>query len=214
MIIPLANQLKKKKQVEISALQDEMVRILYNISQDSVLHGGTSVWRCYSGKRFSEDLDFYSKSFPNRIDIFRKEIKAAGLSILKLKDTSNVIFSHVSDGRTEVRLEVNHAIKVEGVPVKYELIDGSHAEVLSLTPNQIILEKIEAYSDRKFVRDIYDIYYLSSVTEDLSPIKNRLSSFLDNIQRPVDEQILRSLVYIGIPPSFERMIGELRRITA
>ena len=213
MKIPLADQLKKRQQVEVSILQDEMIRIVYNITEDSVLHGGTSVWRCYSGKRFSEDLDFYSMSFPDRVDKFRREISAAGLSITKLKDTGNVIFSQINDGRVEVRLEINHKRKVEGIPVKYELAEGSYTEVLSLSPNQIILEKIAAYSDRRFVRDIYDIYHLSSVTDDLSSIRDKLSVFLDQINRPVDEQILRSLVYIGNPPTFERMISELRRLT-
>ena len=95
MKIPLANQLKKRQQVEISILQDEMVRIVYNVSVESVLHGGTSVWRCYSGKRFSEDLDFYSTSFPELVDNFRSEISAAGLSITKMKDTGNVILSQI-----------------------------------------------------------------------------------------------------------------------
>ena len=213
MKIPLANQLKKRQQVEISILQDEMVRIVYNISVDSVLHGGASVWRCYSGKRFSEGLDFYSKSFPDLVDNFRREISAAGLSITKMKDTGNVILSQISNRMVEVRLEINHKRKVEGIPVKYELSDGSYTEVLSLSPNQIILEKIAAYTDRRFVRDIYDIYYLSSITDDLSSIKDRLSVFLDQIEKPVDEQTLRSLVYIGNPPTFERMISELRRFT-
>ena len=60
---------------------------------------------------------------------------------------------------------------------------------------------------------IYDIYHLSSVTNEMSSIKERLSVFLDQIERPFDEQILRSLVYIGNTPTFERMIGELRRVT-
>ena len=213
MKIPLANQLKKRQQVEISILQDEMVRIAYNISVDSVLHGGTSVWRCYSGKRFSEDLHFYSKSFPNLVDNFRREISAAGLTITKLKDTGNVISSQISNERVVVRLEINHKRKVEGTPVKYELADGSYTEILSLSPNQLILEKIAAYSDRRFVRDIYDIYHISSVTDDLSSIRDELSVFLDQIKRPVDEEILRGLVYMGIPPTFERMVGELRRLT-
>ena len=213
MKVPLANQLRKRQQVEISILQDEMTRIVYNISDDSVLHGGTSVWRCYSGKRFSEDLDFYSMSFPDLVDKFRREISAAGLSITKLDDAGSVISSRICDGRVKVRLDINHKRKVEGIPVKYELSDGSYTEVLSLSPNQIILEKIAAYTDRRFVRDIYDIYHLSSITDDLSSIKDRLSVFLDQIEKPVDEQILRSLVYIGNPPTFERMIGELRRLT-
>jgi hypothetical protein len=116
-----------------------MIRIVYNISDDSVLHGRKSVWRCYSGKRFSEDLDFNSMSFPDLVDNFRREISAAGLSITKMNDTGNVISSQISDGRVEVRLEINHKREVEGIPAKYELSDGSYTEVLSLSPSQIIL---------------------------------------------------------------------------
>ena len=56
-----------------------------------------------------------------------------------------------------------------------------------------------------------DICSLSSVTDELSLIRGRLSVFLNQIKRPVDEQILRGLVYIGSPPTFERMVAELRR---
>jgi len=77
----------------------------------------------------------------------------------------------------------------------------------------MILEKISAYKDRRFVRDVYDIYHLSGITEGLSSVKKDLSAFLDNIEKPVDEEILRALIYIGNPPSFERMISELRRVT-
>ncbi len=213
MKIPLANQLKKRSQVEICMLQDELIRIVYSLSDEPVLHGGTSVWRCYSGKRFSEDLDFYSHSFLNRQETFKNMIKSAGLSLTKLKDTGNVVFSLVSNGRVEVRLEVNHATEVDGIPVKYELSDGTYAEVQSLSPNQLILEKISAYTDRRFIRDIYDIYHLSSVSEDLPPIRKDLSVFLQRIEKPVDEDVLKSLVFVGNPPSFERILTELRRIT-
>ncbi|MDA8055723.1 MAG: hypothetical protein M0Z77_08790 [Thermoplasmatales archaeon] len=49
------------------------------------------------------------------------------------------------------------------------------------------------------------------MTDELSLIRGRLSVFLNQIKRPVDEQILRGLVYIGSPPTFERMVAELRR---
>jgi predicted nucleotidyltransferase component of viral defense system len=107
MRIPIANQLKRKRQVELASLQDEMIRIVYSVTYDSVLHGGTSIWRCYSGKRFSEDLDLYSLSFPDHINEFKKMIKAAGLIITKLEDTDNVIFSLITDGRVKVSIEVN-----------------------------------------------------------------------------------------------------------
>ena len=72
MRIPLANQLKKRQQVETAFLQDEIIRLVYLTTEEMVLHGGTAIWRCYSGKRFSEDLDLYSSTFPRIIKQFKK----------------------------------------------------------------------------------------------------------------------------------------------
>ncbi|MFH1246948.1 MAG: nucleotidyl transferase AbiEii/AbiGii toxin family protein, partial [Candidatus Micrarchaeota archaeon] len=58
MNFPLANKLKKRLHLETATLQDEVVDLIYSISSP-VLHGGTAIWRCYAGNRFSEDLDFY-----------------------------------------------------------------------------------------------------------------------------------------------------------
>lgn len=211
MRIPLINQLKKRQQIDIALLQDEVIRIVYLVSDDMVLHGGTAIWRCYSGKRFSEDIDLYSTAFSGLIDKFRKIAATHGLAISKMKDTGNVIFATVLSGKTAVRLEVNHTSKVNGTMVSYELVDGSQIEVLSLTPEQLINEKIDAYSDRRFVRDIYDIYKLVPLGVLNESTLARLRVFLHDIQTPVDESILKSLVYIGLAPSFERMINEIGR---
>ena len=78
-----------------------------------VLHGGTATWRCYSGKRFSEDLDFYSSTFPGLTKQFEKIGLSQGLSITKMKDAGNVIFSTISNGRARVKLEINHSRKID-----------------------------------------------------------------------------------------------------
>ena len=59
MRIPLANKLKKRLHSETAFLQDEVIDIVYGLEPNAVLHGGTAIWRCYQGNRFSEDLDFY-----------------------------------------------------------------------------------------------------------------------------------------------------------
>ena len=53
-----------------------------------------------------------------------------------------------------MKLEVNHSRKVDGSLTTYELADGTEIEILSLTPDQFIEEKIAAYADRRFVRDL------------------------------------------------------------
>lgn len=61
MQIPLEKRLRKRAQLEVALLQDEVIDLLYNIDSRLVLHGGTAIWRCYGGSRFSEDLDLYSR---------------------------------------------------------------------------------------------------------------------------------------------------------
>ena len=52
-------RLRRKLQAAASLrrlLQDEVMQIVYGIDSKAVLHGGTSIWRCYGGKGFPEDL--------------------------------------------------------------------------------------------------------------------------------------------------------------
>ena len=130
---------------------------------------------------------------------------------MKMKGTGNVIFSTISNSRASVKLEVNQSRKVDGSLTTYELADGTEIEILSLTPDQFIEEKIAAYADRRFVRDLYDIYHLTKSYKIMISARMRLKQFLYTIQRPVDEPILRSIVYIGLAPTFDRMFDGIRR---
>lgn len=213
MKLPIANQLKKRKQLEIALLQDELIQIIYSVCDDVIIHRGTAIWRCYGGKRFSQDIDAYSQSLHMSKEKFEKTVKSRGLRMEKYKDTGNVIFSSISDGRVTVQLEVNHSVATQGEQVLYELVDGTVIEVFSLSPQRIVLEKISAYLDRLFVRDLYDIYHLLQLISDLSEIRGNLQDFLNNLKKPIDETVLKSLIYVGLAPSFERMVSEIRRMT-
>ncbi len=203
--LPIAKQLKKRSQIEMAFLQDEIMDIMYAISDSLILHGGTAIWRCYSGKRFSEDLDFYSKDFPELLPQVRNLIESHGLTVQKIKDTGNVIFSSISNGNVTVKLEINHASAITGTQMPYLLADGSSMEILSLTPDQFIEEKILAYSDRKYIRDLYDIYHLVNTNPLLDSTKQQLISFMRNLKEPVDEEVLKTIVYLGLPPSLNKM---------
>ena len=54
--IPLILKLKKQNHKELAEAQDIMIENIFDVD-DAVLHGGTAIWRCYKGKRFSEDID-------------------------------------------------------------------------------------------------------------------------------------------------------------
>ena len=205
MNIPIAKQLRKRSQVEIAYLQDEILGIMYSISDDLILHGGTAIWRCYNGKRFSEDLDFYSKSFPEKIPIFQRMIESHGLILSKLKDTGNVIFSNVRNDNANVKVEINHASDVVGTQMAYELADGSGIEVLSLTPDQFICEKILAYSNRRYIRDLFDIYHIVNSSDLIASTRQKLLDFVAHLETPVDENVLKTIVYSGLSPSMDVM---------
>ncbi|MDG7039172.1 MAG: nucleotidyl transferase AbiEii/AbiGii toxin family protein [Nitrososphaerota archaeon] len=58
----LYKKMRKRTQTELAYAQDIVVEKIYDYLPEVVLHGGTLIWRCYAGNRFSEDLDFYAAS--------------------------------------------------------------------------------------------------------------------------------------------------------
>lgn len=210
MKIPLAKKLKKRAHAEVAILQDEVLEIFYSLcaEHEPVLHGGTAIWRCYGGSRFSEDLDFYADvgdGFENKL---REELRGRGLNLLKYKKAPNVIFSKISDGTVEVRLEISLRKPPEKVLKKYEKADGTYIDVYTLSPESLIAEKMKAYEGRRFIRDIYDIYHLSGYAE--KPVPG-IPEFLSKIEPPVDEENLKVLVYSGVAPSFKGIVEALGR---
>ena len=104
-MIPLIARLKKGSHREVARAQDLIVREMVNIIGDSVLHGGTAIWRCYNGNRFSEDIDAYLKKDIGKIEIFFKKLETIGFKIEKKKIGENSIYSNLIINRTAVRFE-------------------------------------------------------------------------------------------------------------
>ncbi len=87
------------------------------------------------------------------------------------------------------------------------LIDGSSVVVRTLTPCSLLEEKIKAYENRRKARDLYDIYYLLDLCEDAS-VMDSLRQILPLLREPPhDYPILRAIVLMGRPPSFETVAG-------
>lgn len=211
MIIPLEKRLKKKMHIEIALLQDEVLEILYNIENNLVLHGGTAIWRCYNGNRFSEDLNFYCRNIEKLERELKKKIEAQNLTILKFKKTTNLIFCKISDGNREVRLEINYAAGKTGIVKSYEKTDCSFMDVLTLSPEELILEKISAYENRRFIRDIYDVYHLSNYLTDEKKVEKKVVRLLALLMPPIDKENLKTIVYAGKIPLFEQLVEALKR---
>ncbi len=210
MKIPLEKRLKKKLHVEVGYLQDEVIELLYSISEELIMHGDTAIWRCYKGNGFSEDLDLYG-----RLDVeqFTKKTEERGLKINKIKTTNNLIFAKLSNQNVEIRVEINKNAPKNKTIQPYQRMDGSFIDIYTLSPDALIMEKISAYQSRRFIRDLYDSYHLAKSYEIAPTTKIKLKEFLDNIKPPTDEKILKALIYSGIPPTFKSMVTYLRSIT-
>jgi len=81
------------------------VGILYNVFPRAVLHGGTAIWRCYHGNRFSEDLDVYLEKDPKKIELFFETSQRRGFEIRKKRVKENSLYSALRLGEAEVGLE-------------------------------------------------------------------------------------------------------------
>ncbi len=210
MKLPIIKQLKKRDQIETAKLQDELISLLYNVDNSIVIHGGTSIWRCYSGNRFSEVIDLYSVNFNS--NNFKIEVKLHELKLLKFKDTGNILFSNISENNISVKIEINHKYYPENpVEMEYELIDGNTINVLTLSAEDLINEKILAYYNRRFIRDLFDIYILIKYVKKPELIKENLYGFVNSLEKPVDENVLKTIVYIGLPPSYDRMVNYIKQ---
>ncbi|HLC79017.1 MAG TPA: nucleotidyl transferase AbiEii/AbiGii toxin family protein [archaeon] len=202
--------LLRKPQASLAQLQDEALEILYAVCPEAVLHGGTAIWRCYEGKRFSEDLDFYALPKDGLQDVLIAEASKRSLKVTKFRKTQNSIYAKISDERLEVSIEVSLREKKSKIIAGFERSDGSHTDIYTLSPQDLIVEKANAFASRRLIRDIYDVYFLSS-KYDLSKVRTELLKFVQKLPSPVDEKNLRTLVYAGPAPSFNEMVDAIKR---
>ncbi len=204
--IPLGRILKGKF-LKIARTQDIVIIELLR-RFDFVLHGGTAVWRVYGGKRFSYDIDIYHKN-PSEIaewissakflTLLRKKLTPSGILYIKLKDED------------VVELEVSPFFKkIKTVDAEFNLTDGSTLVIKTLSPEDLLKEKINAFINRKKGRDLYDVYYLIDFC-DKEKIKSALKKLVKHLEKPKDFEGLRELILIGKEPSFEMILKKVKR---
>jgi predicted nucleotidyltransferase component of viral defense system len=212
VILPLHQKLKKKLHKTIALAQDILIMKMYDKFPSAVVHGGTAIWRCYGSNRFSEDVDVYLQlkdKNKERLEDFFEILKSQGLLIKKFKMTNNTLFSKISYGKVEIRFEaafknINHpAVK------PFELTDGSFINVLTFSPEDLILEKILAYKKRKKIRDLYDIHFLLKFVTNRKKIEENLKEFIKTIEKPVDEKELPTLIISGVAPDVNSIIRRI-----
>jgi predicted nucleotidyltransferase component of viral defense system len=207
--IPIVLKLKKQSYREIARAQDTIIEELYKIFERAVLHGGTAIWRCYNGNRFSEDVDVYIPRNEKKIESYFDSLKKRGFIILKKKVSDRSIFSNLQLNNTVVRFEATFQTK-KSVLREYETAPGELITIRTLTPEDIIKEKVEAYLKRAKIRDIYDIFFLLKYA-DKNKVKKELKELIKKFKMPSDEKQLRVLIIGGLTPSSKEILDYIRR---
>ena len=207
--IPLQIKLKRENHRRIAYAQDLVVKEVCSVFDKAVLHGGTAIWRCYNGKRFSEDLDFYLPKNKEKIEILFENLKKAGFEIKKKKVSDNSVYSELELDRTSVRLEATFQ-KISGVLCDYEMSDGNIISIYSLSPELFLIEKSNTYLKRFKVRDLWDVFFLLKFIRNPEKIKE-IENLIKKYKKPIDEGDLKILLLEGIVPSADEMINYIAR---
>lgn len=213
VILPIDKKLKKRVHKIVALTQDILVMEIYNNFPNTVIHGGTAIWRCYASNRFSEDVDVYlplnvkKENFEN----FLNGLKSKGFITVKFKKTNNSIFAKFSHLGVIVRFEAVFKNIKSFTTKPFEMSDGTSILVNILQLEEMIVEKVSAYFKRKKVRDLYDIFFLLKFVEDKEKIKGTLAKLIKEFTYPIDEKELKTLIISGSVPSIENMLGVVRR---
>lgn len=208
--IPLILMLKKENQKKIARAQDIIVEEMQRSFKSIVLHGGTAIWRCYQGNRFSEDVDLYIPKDSDEIKAFFENIEKREFVIEKKKIGENSLYSSFTFEGTVVRFEAVFKT-IKGELKDYEAVDGTILTVSALLPEELIKEKISAYLKRRKIRDLYDLFFLLRYAEYKTKITTELKRFLKEFKSPLDEKDLAQLIISGLVPKTNEMLNYIRR---
>ncbi|MCL5094566.1 MAG: nucleotidyl transferase AbiEii/AbiGii toxin family protein [Candidatus Marsarchaeota archaeon] len=184
------------------------------MTDKAAFHGGTCVWRCYGGKRFSQDIDIYV--WDRNLEYKLKEsLEKVGLNVLKYRFKEHIIFIHVSllnAEQFEVKIEINNK-KIENfIVVFYETVSGRGMQINNLSDEDLVLEKINAYNNRRLHKDLYDITILLNSIANSAHINSALTKFISAIAPPKDAYIeFKATIYSGSISSFGSMIDLIKR---
>ena len=208
--IPLNLKLKKKIERDIAYAQDIIVGELYKFFPNAIIHGGTAIWRCYQGNRFSEDVDVYINKNLDKIEELFNSLKSKGFKIIKKRIKDNSIYSELDFNGIAARFEATFQDK-KPFSRKYETSESFFINVYALSAEDLIIEKVETYLKRRKIRDLYDIYFLLNYAENKKAIENCLKKLIENYEKPKDEENLAGIIIMGAVPKSNELLTEIKR---
>ena len=133
------------------------------------------------------------------------------MALTKFRQTENAVYAKVSDQHTEMSLEISVRKGPKPVSAGYEKADGSFVEIWTLSVDDFLAEKAAAYSNRRLIRDLYDVFFLLGKTDSIRNARKELNELVSNFKVPLDEKNLKILMFSGVAPSSEAMLQKIRR---
>jgi len=209
-MMPLNLKLKRKAHKDIAYAQDLLIEELYKFFPEAVVHGGTAIWRCYQGNRFSEDIDIYIKKNKKNLSRFFKSLEKKGLKIIKKRIKENSLYSTLKFNHALIRLEAIFKTIKNPILKEYETSESSFINIYTLIPEDLILEKIETYLKRKKIRDLYDIFFLLRYAKN-KKITNPIKKLIKNFTKPEDEENLKALIISGPIPNSKKILDYIKK---
>lgn len=164
-------RLKLSDQIWKDYLQDILLHLLYRKMPGMVFSGGTCIWKIMKGDRFSEDIDAYASPVPEDIaEYLKKELALLGIncSILKKKKTSNMLFlkfalsfpTHPREILLSLEILFDKPKETKKATLYSPYPDIPPVEVVILSAEEMLANKVSAIHKRDRPRDVYDLYFL------------------------------------------------------
>lgn len=210
---PIEVRLRDSKQIALARLQDMIVEAAMEVEPKIILHGGTAIWRCYNGNRFSEDVDIYATDTQVKglNQLLTWALSKRGARMEYPIYTNHVIGVTSDDARSKLEaMKLPRGIKP--AQVEYTRASGSKMFVNTLSVQDFIAEKANTYIKRRYIRDLYDLYHLVTIEKPDKATGRLLRRFINGVEKPIDESKLKDLVYMGIAPSFDTMITTIKKM--
>ena len=135
--------------------------------RNMIFGGGTMLRLCYDLRRYSADLDFWIYRI-DKIDEFFINLKEAFRKDYDLTDAQNKYYTLLFEIKKaphprKLKIEIRKENKESDFQEKIAYSPYSNQQVLlkSFTLEQMMKNKIEALLDRKEIRDVFDIEFLT-----------------------------------------------------
>ncbi|MBU1036207.1 nucleotidyl transferase AbiEii/AbiGii toxin family protein, partial [bacterium] len=149
--------------------------------RNMIFGGGTMLRLCYGLKRYSVDLDFWTYRV-DRIDQFFINLKDSLKTDYDLTDAQNKYYTLLFEIKKapyprKLKIEIRKENKESDFRETIAYSPYSNQQVLlkSFTLEQMMKNKISAFLDRKEIRDVFDIEFLTrkgvNVSENYEELK-------------------------------------------